>query len=164
MMVTSCYAKKTMMMVTPRYAKKTMMMMSAWYAKKTMMMVTSRYAKKTMMMMSAWYAKKTMMMVTSCYAKKTMMMMSSWYAKKTMMMSLRILDPNITILGLVIIRYHLFISAFCWIRSPVIKVIFAVFVLLRTPRVNAAYQKCSLNLKCFQKFVKTGSRLLLLLV
>merc|ERR1712029_66279 len=105
-----------------------------------------------MMMMSAWYAKKTMMMVTS------------WYANKTMMMSLRILDPNITILGLVIIRYHLFISAFCWIRSPVIKVIFAVFVLLRTPRLNAAYQKCSLNLKCFQIFVKTGSRLLLLLV
>merc|ERR1719297_520453 len=63
-----------------------------------------------------------------------------------MMMSLRILDPNITILGLVIIRYHLFISAFCWIRSPVIKVIFAVFVLLRTPRLNAAYQKCSENL------------------
>merc|ERR1719343_733757 len=39
-------------------------------------------------------------------------------------MSLRILDPNITILGLVITRYHLFISAFCWIRSPVIKMIF----------------------------------------
>merc|ERR1719464_222889 len=47
------------------------------------------------------------------------------------MLMLRILDPNITILGLLIIRYHHFISAFCWIRSPVIKVIFAVFVLLR---------------------------------
>merc|ERR1719189_1506961 len=123
--------------------------------------MSSRNAKKTMMMMSSWYAKKTMMMISSWYAKKTMMMMSSWYAKKTMMMSLRILEK--TFLGLVLIRYHCFIIAFCWIRSPVIKVIFAVFVFLRTPRLHFAHQNCSLNMKGFQIFVKNRIRLILLL-
>merc|ERR1719210_128992 len=113
--------------------------------------------------MSSRNAKKTMMMMSSRNAKKTMMMMSSWYAKKTMMMSLHILILEKTFLGLVLIRYHCFIIAFCWIRSPVIKVIFAVFVFLRTPRLHGAHQNCSLNMKGFQIFVKNRIRLILLL-